>query len=154
MGHTDPATEIAPARTDLPAVQRGQDASASDGSQSAAAGTDRPRQTGSTDEQHADAGKTTLIGSGRASWYQHKGKTASGEIYNPDRLTAAHHTLPFGTLLKVVNKANGRSVTVKITDRTNERTKIKRKYAIDLSRASARKIGLDGIGQVALYKVD
>ncbi|MCJ2022364.1 hypothetical protein MKK84_34030 [Methylobacterium sp. E-065] len=153
IGNTDPATDTASARTDLPAVQRGQDAS-SDGSRSTAAGTDRSRQPGSADEQHADAGKAKLIGSGRASWYQHTGKTASGEIYNPDRLTAAHHTLPFGTLLKVVNKANGRSVTVKITDRTNERTKMKRNYAIDLSRASARKIGLDGIGQVALYKVD
>ncbi len=94
------------------------------------------------------------IGSGRASWYQHPGKTASGEPFDPNRLTAAHHSLPFGTKVKVVNKRNGRSVVVEITDRTNERTKTKRDYAIDLSRASARKIGLDGIGQVALYRVD
>lgn len=135
----------------------------------APAGPDEPRRTGPVTERQANLGKTNLgktnlgkanlgkaklIGSGRASWYQHSGKTASGEIYNPDRLTAAHHALPFGTLVKVVNKANGRSVVVRITDRTNERTKMKRPYAIDLSRASARRIGLDGIGQVALYKVD
>lgn len=120
----------------------------------APAGADEQRRTGPVSERQANPGKAKLIGSGRASWYQHSGRTASGEIYNPDTLTAAHHALPFGTLVKVVNKANGRSVVVRITDRTNERTKMKRPYAIDLSRASARRIGLDGIGQVALYKVD
>lgn len=154
MGDAGSATDAAPARTGLPAAQRGQDAAFPDEPSTTASAAEPSRQPGSADEQHADAGRAKLIGSGRASWYQHKGKTASGEIYNPDRLTAAHHALPFGTLLKVVNKANGRSVIVKITDRTNERTKMKRNYAIDLSRASARKIGLDGIGQVALYKVD
>ena len=155
MGDAGPATDdAAPARTGLPAAQRGQDAALPDEPSTTASAAEPSRQPGSADGQHADARKAKLIGSGRASWYQHKGRTASGEIYNPDRLTAAHHALPFGTLLKVVNKANGRSVIVKITDRTNERTKMKRNYAIDLSRASARKIGLDGIGQVALYKVD
>jgi len=154
MGDAGPATDAAPARTGLPADQLGRDAAFPDAPSTTASAAEQSRQPGSADERHADAGKAKLIGSGRASWYQHRGKTASGEIYNPDRLTAAHHALPFGTLLKVVNKANGRSVIVKITDRTNERTKMKRNYAIDLSRASARKIGLDGIGRVALYKVD
>ena len=95
-----------------------------------------------------------FVGSGRASWYQHPGRTASGETYNPNIMTAAHHSLPFGTRIKVVNRKNGRSVIVRITDRTNERTKAKRNYAIDLSRASARQIGIEGIGMVALYKVD
>ena len=104
--------------------------------------------------QQASATKARLLGSGRASWYQHPGRTANGEIYNPNTMTAAHHSLPFGTRVKVVNRKNGRSVVVRITDRTNERTKAKRNYAIDLSRASAKQLGIDGIGMVALYKVD
>ena len=146
--------EAAPAPPDASAAQRGRTASSSDASGSAAAVAETSPRPGSTIGQRADVGKAKLIGSGRASWYQHQGKTASGEIYNPDKLTAAHHALPFGTWVKVVNKSNGRSVIVKITDRTNEHTKMKRNYAIDLSRASARKIGLDGIGQVALYRVE
>ncbi|MBE7199725.1 MAG: septal ring lytic transglycosylase RlpA family protein [Parafilimonas terrae] len=153
-GSTGRTVDAAPAQAGLPAAPTGQDVSSPDAPRSAAAVADTARQPGSAVEQRAEAGNTKLIGSGRASWYQHNGKTANGEIYNPNRLTAAHHTLPFGTLVKVVNTANGRSVIVKITDRTNEHTKMKRPYAIDLSRASARKIGLDGIGQVALYKVE
>jgi rare lipoprotein A len=133
---------------------RGPDASTPGASRSQPAGAGETPDTGSTTERPAAPGRTKLIGSGRASWYQHHGRTASGEIYNPNRLTAAHHKLPFGTLVKVVNKSNGRSVIVKITDRTNENTKMKRDYAIDLSRASAQKLGIDGIGQVALYTVN
>lgn len=105
-------------------------------------------------EQHAEVPKSKLIGTGRASWYKHPGKTANGEKYDPNKLTAAHHSLPFGTKIKVVNKKNGRSVVVLITDRTNEHTKAKRNYAIDLSQASAQRLGIKGIGLVALYKVD
>lgn len=100
------------------------------------------------------AAEARLLGSGRASWYKHPGRTANGEQYDPNKLTAAHHTLPFGTKVKVVNTRNGRSVIVRITDRTNERTKAKRNYAIDLSRASAQRIGIAGIGRVALYQVE
>ncbi|MCJ2139940.1 septal ring lytic transglycosylase RlpA family protein [Methylobacterium sp. E-066] len=102
----------------------------------------------------AATAKPKLLGSGRASWYKHSGRTASGETYDPNKLTAAHHTLPFGTKVKVVNTRNGRSVIVQITDRTNEHTKAKRNYMIDLSRASAQKLGIEGIGRVALYQVD
>lgn len=117
-----------------------------------AAVAERPAAPGEADR--AEAGKPHLLGSGRASWYKHPGKTASGETYDPNGLTAAHHSLPFGTKVKVVNTRNGRSVVVRITDRTNERTKAKRPYTIDLSRASAQRIGLAGIGRVALYRVD
>jgi rare lipoprotein A len=58
--------------------------------------------------------------SGVASWYGpgFAGRpTASGEPFNPKELTAAHKTLPFGTRVKVTNKANGRSVVVRINDR-------------------------------------
>ncbi|MFL5286541.1 MAG: RlpA-like double-psi beta-barrel domain-containing protein, partial [Rhodopila sp.] len=48
------------------------------------------------------------LGGGRAVWYQHSGRTASGETYNPNGLTAAHRTLPLGTRVRVVNPKNGR----------------------------------------------
>lgn len=93
------------------------------------------------------AGK--VIQSGRASWYGpglHGRKTASGETFNTNDLTAAHRTLPFGTRVRVVNQRNGQSVVVRINDRGP--------YAggrvIDLSRASAQAIGLTGVGSVNL----
>lgn len=83
----------------------------------------------------------------RASWYdcvkpgecsKHK-ITASGEKFNPNALTAAHKTLPFGTLLRVTHK--GKSVIVRINDRGPF---IKGRH-LDLSRAAARKIGCGGV---------
>jgi rare lipoprotein A len=91
------------------------------------------------------------IGSGRAAWYEHPGRTASGEKFDPDRMTAAHKTLPFGTRLRVVNLQNGRTVVVRINDRIPAKTKT---ITIDLSRGSARAIGIKGVGRVALYKLD
>jgi rare lipoprotein A len=52
-----------------------------------------------------------------ASFYDHDTHTASGEKFDPQQLTAAHRTLPFGTRVRVTNLANGRSVTVRINDR-------------------------------------
>jgi rare lipoprotein A len=92
------------------------------------------------------------LGSGRAVWYQHPGRTASGEKYNPNGLTAAHRTLPLGTRVRVVNKKNGRSVVVRINDRVNVRTQATAHYLIDLSRGSARALGIEDVGSVALYK--
>lgn len=81
------------------------------------------------------------IGEGEASFYGHKfaGRpTASGEVFDPTDLTAAHRTLPFGTQVRVTNMANGRSVVVRVNDRGP--------YAadrlIDLSRAAAMQIGM------------
>jgi len=82
-----------------------------------------------------------------ASWYDcakpgecSKSKiTASGQKFNPNALTAAHKTLPFGTRLKVTYK--GRSVIVVINDRGPF---IKGRH-LDLSRAAARKIGCGGV---------
>jgi rare lipoprotein A len=90
------------------------------------------------------------IASGRGAWYEHPGRTASGEIFDPRRLTAAHHTLPFGTTLRVVNEANGRSVVVRVNDRIPRKTN---KIVIDLSRAGGKAIGLAGIGRVSLYQL-
>ena len=77
---------------------------------------------------------------GQASWYGpgfHGKKTASGEIFDQSRLTAAHKTLPLGTKAKVTNLENGNTVEVEINDRgpyVGDRV-------IDLSRAAANALG-------------
>lgn len=88
---------------------------------------------------------------GIASWYGpgFDGKTtASGERFNKNQMTAAHRTLPFGTLVRVTNLHNGRTVDVRINDRGPW---IKGRI-IDLSQAAARQIDLEhrGIGEVEL----
>lgn len=90
-----------------------------------------------------------------ASWYDcvkpgecSKSKiTANGEKFNPNALTAAHKTLPFGTRVKVTHK--GRSVVVRI----NDRGPFIKGRAIDLSRAAARKIGCGGVCRVKMQIV-
>ena len=80
---------------------------------------------------------------GKASWYGpgFHGKTAAnGEIYDQDKLTAAHRHLPFGTLVEVTRRDTGHRVVVRITDRGP----FVRGRIIDLSREAARK--LDSIG--------
>jgi rare lipoprotein A len=77
-----------------------------------------------------------------ASWYGpgfHGKKTASGEIFNQNDMTAAHKTLPFGTIVKV--SYNGKSVKVRI----NDRGPFIKGRTIDLSKAAAQKIGCDGV---------
>lgn len=79
--------------------------------------------------------------SGHASWYgaQHHGrKTASGEPFNQNALTAAHRTLAFGTKVKVTNTLNNKSVVVRI----NDRGPFTKGRIIDLSRAAAAKIDM------------
>lgn len=86
---------------------------------------------------------------GTASYYgsRHHGKrTASGEPFNQNGLTAAHRSLPFGTRVLVTNTTNQRSVVVRINDRGPHT----RGRLIDLSRAAAEKIGMvrSGIARV------
>ncbi|HUP64430.1 MAG TPA: septal ring lytic transglycosylase RlpA family protein [Thermoanaerobaculia bacterium] len=86
---------------------------------------------------------------GMASWYgeEFAGRTtANGEIFDPMKLTAAHQTLPFGTILDVTYLSNGRKVTVRI----NDRGPFVGNRILDLSYGAAREIGLvePGIGQV------
>lgn len=84
---------------------------------------------------------------GLASYYAHKfhgRKTASGERYNEKALTAAHPSLPFGTLVRVVNLRNKRAVTVRI----NDRGPFVKKRIIDVSYAAARKLKMVGQGVV------
>ncbi len=78
---------------------------------------------------------------GIASWYGgkfHGRKTASGERYDMNKLTAAHKTLPFGTRVRVTNLDTGRNVVVRI----NDRGPFVRGRIIDLSRAAARKVDM------------
>ncbi len=93
--------------------------------------------------------RTTNLQSGKASWYGpgfQGRRTASGERFNTQDLTAAHKTLPFGTKVRVTNTKTGQSVVVRI----NDRGPYAHGRVIDLSRASAQSIGFDGLAQVTL----
>jgi rare lipoprotein A len=81
-------------------------------------------------------------GSGIASYYWQGQQTASGARFNPNGMTAAHRTLPFGTRVQVTNHSNGRSVTVTI----NDRGPFIKGRVIDLSRGAASAIGMTGQG--------
>lgn len=83
----------------------------------------------------------TSSDTGKASWYgdRHHGKrTASGEAFDQNALTAAHRTLPFGARVKVTNLNNQRSVTVRI----NDRGPYSRGRVIDVSRRAASELDM------------
>jgi rare lipoprotein A len=89
---------------------------------------------------------------GAASWYGpgfQGRKTASGEIFDTRTYTAAHRTLPFGTLLKVTNLSNNRYVVVKI----NDRGPFAQGRIIDLSKASKEKLEMGGLAQVKIEEI-
>lgn len=73
-------------------------------------------------------------------------RTSSGERYHPDKLTAAHATLPLGTVVRVENPKTGQDVVVRINDRCHPRHAPKN--LIDLSRKAAQQIGLWGKGLI------
>ncbi len=78
---------------------------------------------------------------GKASYYANKfhgRKTASGELYDKAEMTAAHRTLPFGTVIKVTNTANNKSVIVRV----NDRGPFVRGRVVDLSRAAAEEVDM------------
>ncbi|MBY0561754.1 septal ring lytic transglycosylase RlpA family protein [Hyphomicrobium sp.] len=79
---------------------------------------------------------------GIASYYWQGQQTASGARFNPEGLTAAHRTLPFGTRVRVTNQSNGQSVVVTI----NDRGPFVGGRVIDLSRGAARQINMTGAG--------
>jgi rare lipoprotein A len=79
---------------------------------------------------------------GIASFYWQPQRVASGGWFNPNAMTAAHRTLPFGTRVLVTNLSNGRSVTVRI----NDRGPFIAGRIIDLSRAAASAVGMTGAG--------
>ena len=89
--------------------------------------------------------------SGEASWYGpgfYGNRTASGEVFRPGTMTAAHRTLPFGTRVRVTNLWNGRKAVVRI----NDRGPFAGDRVIDLAHGAASELGLtsSGIAQVRL----
>ena len=100
----------------------------------------------------ATAGSLLPAEEGLASWYGGKfqgRRTASGEVFDTRRFTAAHKSLPFGTLVLVTSLENGRSTTVRI----NDRGPFVAGRVIDLTLAAAAAIGLAGKG-VALVRLE
>lgn len=102
---------------------------------------------------HPGSGPGTLlpdtgpVQTGLASWYGpgfHGRRTASGERFNQNDLTAAHRTLPFGTRVRVIDEETGRSIVVRI----NDRGPFKKGRIIDLSRGSALALGVASMRRV------
>lgn len=93
----------------------------------------------------ASAPDVVQVAQGTASWYGpgfFGNRTASGEVFRPGTMTAAHRTLPFGTRVRVTNLNNGRSAVVRINDRgpfTGNRV-------IDLGHGAAQELGLVSSG--------
>ena len=92
---------------------------------------------------------------GKATFYSHKLKgrhTSNGGKYQPDSLTCAHRSLPFGTLLRVFNPISNKEVIVKVTDRGPHR----RGVLIDLSYSAAKQLDIvrQGIASVIITEID
>lgn len=109
-------------------------------------------QDGGDDE---DGVAETELSTGMASYYSREiagNRTANGEVCDPDDLTAAHRTLPFGSKVRVTNLANGESVIVRI----NDRGPFGRGRVIDISHAAAKEIGMhrSGTARVKLALLD
>lgn len=102
------------------------------------------------------AGKRALtVLHGSATYYSNKfagRKTASGSTYDPREFTAAHRKLPFGTVLRVVRRDNGKTTYVRVTDRGPFGS---RKRIVDLSRAAAEELDMlrDGVVKVRVEVV-
>jgi peptidoglycan lytic transglycosylase len=92
--------------------------------------------------------------SGLATWYggRHVGrKTASGEYFDARALTAAHRTLPFGTVVRVTDLESGRAVKVRINDR-GPYAHVRRRAIIDLSKTAAVALGMarEGVSRIRI----
>jgi rare lipoprotein A len=114
-----------------------------------------PDELSPDDGVPGDDATRTIYQRGGASWYGigfHMRKTANGERFDMSSLTAAHRTLPFGTVVCVRSLVNGREVLVRI----NDRGPFSSGRIIDLSRAAADALDMvsTGIKQVALHVVD
>ena len=99
------------------------------------------------------SGSTNVYQTGTASFYANKfegRKTASGETFRQDSLTAAHKSLPFGTKLKVTNLSNDSVVIVRVNDRLGNSSRV-----IDLSLKAAQQLNFvqKGLTKVTLEKI-
>ncbi|MFO1132371.1 MAG: septal ring lytic transglycosylase RlpA family protein [Hyphomicrobiales bacterium] len=99
---------------------------------------------GAVSVNHAEAAAQT----GKASYYKHGKRTASGERFNAGDYTAAHRTLPFGTRVLVTNLKTGKSVIVRV----NDRGPFVKNRIIDVSYGAAKVLGMTGAG-VAMVKI-
>ena len=121
--------------------------------QSATIDADSRKSTGSRDIWLKRAQESEIM-AGKASWYGrdfHGGPTASGDNYDMYTFTAAHRTLPMGTVVRVTDQDNGKSVMVCVTDRGP----FVRGRVIDLSFAAAQQINIEnrGVSRVELEVV-
>ena len=97
------------------------------------------------DEEGEEEAEVLPSETGLASWYGpgfHKRRTASGERFDMHAMTAAHRTLPFGTMVCVRSQITGRGVVVRINDRGPNAAN----QVVDLSRGAAIALGLHGLG--------
>ena len=100
-----------------------------------------PAQVPSATSAPAAAPAAGATESGKVAWYGKKfagRRTASGETYNPEAMTMAHKTLPFGTRVKVTNPQNKKSVTLRVNDRGPTQAD----RVGDVSLAAARQLGM------------
>ena len=98
-------------------------------------------------DQQQPAAKLKQLGVGVASWYGpgfYGRRTANGELFRKGTLTAAHRTLPFGTIVRVINLENGRSVNVRI----NDRGPFKYHRLIDLAHGAASALNMMRAGEI------
>lgn len=149
----------APAEAEAASAEQATDAStaAEDGRQAEETkedkGTVAPVDSEAARKAIAGLDDKDIIGRGKASYYHLRfsgRRTASGQHYDHDAMTAAHRTLPFGTRVRVTNTRNGRSVVVRI----NDRGPFIKSRVIDVSGAAARALGLmhHGLAEVILSK--
>ena len=99
--------------------------------------------------RHNNAAGTPTASQGVASFYTEGTRTASGEQFNPNAMTAAHPNLPFGTKLRVTDVATGRSVVVRV----NDRGPFVPGRVVDVSYSAAASLGIIGRG-TAKVKLD
>jgi rare lipoprotein A len=120
---------------------------APDPSETSAGSTKSAGETASTTPGTQSTGQLV-----RASWYgggeRLAARTSTGEVFRPMGHTAAHRTLPFGTLLKVTAASSGRTTIVRINDRGPAASSGR---ALDLSRGAALDLGIVGSGQAPVY---
>ncbi len=139
-----PSVSASPSVAPSPSATRSQQA-ASRGKERTASPKPKP-----TVKKTTAAAKVLESGSCGASFYSDGQLTANGESFNPDALTAAHKTLPFNTKVRVINPANGKSVTVRI----NDRGPFIDGRCLDLSRAAFASIASVDVGALTVrYEV-
>lgn len=109
---------------------------------------DNKTQTQETSDNQAASVSAIVLRryNARASWYRHGQVAANGERFNPLGLTAAHKSLPFGTIVRFTNQETGTSVIVRI----NDRGPFIKGREFDLSLGSARALGIEQRGVATL----